>query len=268
MADPRPGAVMHPTAAGGDLKAAVRDFWEARPCGSSHATAPEGTGEYFAQVERRRYELEPFIPRFADFAAADGRRVLEIGVGLGTDLVRFARAGARVTGVDLTEHSIELARRRLALEGHAGELLRADAERLPFADGSFDVVYSWGALHHTPDTSRAVQEAVRVLAPGGRLCAMLYGRRSWVGLGVWARHALLRGRPRRTVADVLAHHMESPGTKAYTRRELRTLFAGLDDVTIEHVGTPYDRRVAGPLAAATGRWMGWFMVIRGRRDSG
>jgi SAM-dependent methyltransferase len=266
MAEAIPTAGVQPLAADGDLKSAVRDFWEARPCGSRHAAAPEGTTEYFAQVERRRYELEPFIARFADFAATDDRRVLEIGVGLGTDLVRFARAGARVTGVDLTEHSIGLARSRLALEGLVGDLRRADAERLPFADGSFDVVYSWGVLHHTPDTAGAIRESIRVLAPGGRLCVMLYGRRSWVGLALWARHALLRGRPRRTVADVLAHHMESPGTKAYTRDELRTLFAGLDGVTIDQVGTPYDRRVAGPLAVATGRWMGWFMVIRGRRD--
>jgi SAM-dependent methyltransferase len=246
------------------LKRRVQQFWDERPCGSKHADAPEGSPAFFEQVERKRYELEPFIPMYADFAGARGERVLEIGVGLGTDLARFARAGALVTGVDFSERSVELARRRLALDGLSGEVLVADAEGLPFPDGGFDRVYSWGVLHHTPDTARAAREAIRVLRPGGRLCVMLYARRSWVGLGLWARHALLAGKPLRSFADVLAHHMESDGTKAFTTHEVQTMFADLSDVEIDRVGTPYDRRVAGPLASATGRLLGWFLVVRGR----
>src|SRR4051794_9752291 len=134
------------------LKERVRAFWNGTPCGSAHADAPEGSPEFFEQVERRRYELEPFIPAFADFEGARGKRVLEIGVGLGTDFVRFGRGGATLTGIDLTEHAVELVRRRLALEGLAGDVRVADAENLPFDEGSFDRVYSWGVLHHTPDT--------------------------------------------------------------------------------------------------------------------
>src|SRR4051794_8980338 len=89
-------------------KAQVRAFWEAAPCGAEHADAAEGTAEFFAQVERKRDALEPFIARYADFALVRGQRVLEIGVGAGTDFVRFVRAGALATGVDLTEHSISL----------------------------------------------------------------------------------------------------------------------------------------------------------------
>jgi SAM-dependent methyltransferase len=243
----------------------VRAFWQARPCGSTHATAPPGTPEFFAEVDRRRYELEPFIPRFADFDGACGKRVLEIGVGLGGDFTRFARAGAEATGVDLTERSVELVRRRLALEGLAGEVLVADAEALPFADAAFDRVYSWGVLHHTPATERAVAEATRVLRPGGELCVMLYGRRSWVAYGLWVRYALLRGRARRGLADVLAHHMESEGTRAFSTGELRAMFAAFADLRIDHVGTPYDRRVAGPLVRLTGGRLGWFVVVRGRK---
>jgi SAM-dependent methyltransferase len=245
------------------VKARVRGFWDSGPCGAKHASAPEGTPEFFAQVERRRRELEPFIDRYANFAGAAGQRLLEVGVGLGTDLVRFARAGAIATGIDLSPHSVELVRRRLEQEGLEAEVSVGDAERLPFPDGAFQRVYSWGVLHHTPDTPAAVRELVRVLAPGGELCAMLYARRSWVAYALWARHALLRGRPHRGVADVLAHHRESEGTQAFAVRELRQMFGGLDDLRIEHVGTPYDRRVAGPLAATTGRWLGWFVVIRG-----
>jgi SAM-dependent methyltransferase len=248
-----------------DLKRRVRAFWEADPCGSEHASAPEGSTEFFAQVEHERYQLEPYIAEYADFAGAQDRRVLEIGVGLGTDFVQFARAGARVTGVDLTEHAVALVRRRLELEGLPGEVQVADAERLPFEDDSFDRVYSWGVLHHTPDTARAIREAIRVLRPGGDLCVMLYARHSWVAYGMWVRHALLRGRPWRSLADVIAGHMESDGTQAFTASELRGLFAGLIDLRIDRISTAYDRAISRGLARFTGDRLGWFLVIRGRR---
>jgi ubiquinone/menaquinone biosynthesis C-methylase UbiE len=253
------------TAAHEQEKARVQAFWEAEPCGAAHGEAPEGSPEFFAQIERKRAELEPFIARYADFPMTRGQRVLEIGVGVGTDFVRFARAGAHATGVDLTEHAIRLVRQRLDHEGLDAELLQADAERLPFEDGAFDRVYSWGVLHHTPDTGRAAREAMRVLAPGGRLCVMLYARHSWVAYGLWAKHALLVGRPTRSLADVLAHHMESEGTKGYTARELRAMFAGLEDLRIDKVATAYDRAWAGPLARLTGDRLGWFAVTRGRK---
>jgi ubiquinone/menaquinone biosynthesis C-methylase UbiE len=246
-------------------KAQVRDFWEAEPCGAEHAEAPEGTPEFFAEVERKRDELEPFIARYADFPMTKGQKLLEIGVGAGTDFIRFVRAGANATGVDLTEHAIELVGKRLANEGLEAELVRADAESLPFPDGTFDRVYSWGVLHHTPDTAKAVREALRVLKPGGRITVMLYSRHSWVSYGVWAKHALLAGKPRRSLADTLAHHVESVGTKGFTKRELSAMFDGLEDMRIEKVQTPYDRGWAGPLTKATGDRLGWFVVTRGRK---
>jgi SAM-dependent methyltransferase len=244
----------------------VRSFWQRRPCGAEHAHAPEGSPEFFRQIERSRDELEPFIARYARFEETVNQRVLEIGTGLGTDLAKFARAGARVTGVDLTEKAISLTRARLDLEGLEGDLYVADAERLPFGEGTFDVVYSWGVLHHTPDTDRAVNEAIRVLRPGGRICVMLYSRRSWVALGLWTRHALLAVRPHRRMHEVIANHMESAGTRAYTVAELRSLFDSLCDIRVSRQGTPYDRRVAGPLAALTGAWLGWFLVVEGQKS--
>jgi SAM-dependent methyltransferase len=246
-------------------KQRVREFWGARPCGSKHAEAPEGSPEYFDQVERRRDELEPFITRYADFAGAAGKDVLEIGVGLGTDFIRFARAGANATGIDLTDRAVELVRRRLELAGLTGEVRVADAEQLPFDSGSFDIVYSWGVLHHTPDTAKSIREALRVAKPGGRVCVMLYARHSWVAYGLWLRYALARGRPWRSLSSVLADHMESSGTKGYTVREVRAMFTGLDDLSVVHVGTPYDGRIVGPIARWTGSRLGWFLVIRGHR---
>lgn len=247
-----------------EVKTRVRDFWQREPCGSIHADAPEGSREYFDQVERRRQELEPFIARFADFEGAHGKLLLEIGVGLGTDFIRFARAGARASGVDLTPRAVELVRRRLENEGLDGEVLVGDAERLPFPDASFDRVYSWGVLHHTPDTMRAIREAIRVCRPGGELCVMLYARHSWGVYGLWLRYALLAGRPRRSLADILAEHMESEGTKGYRIRTLRSMFGGLEGLRIDRVAPPFDRQIAGPLAPLTARWLGYYVVVRGR----
>lgn len=248
------------------LKEKVRRHWEAEPCGTKTASAEFGTSEFFAEVERERDRLEPFIPRFAEFERWRGKRVLEVGVGLGSDFVRFARAGAALSGIDLTEAAVEAVRRRLALEGLAADLRVADAESLPYADRSFDLVYSWGVLHHTPDTARALAEVRRVLVPGGEARIMLYSRRSWFALGVWLRHGLGRGRPWRSISAVLAEHLESPGTKAYTQHELEQLFEGFDEVAYTRFLTPYDRRVGGPLARRLSARFGWFVGITARRN--
>ena len=145
---------------------------------------------------------------------------------MGTDFVQFARAGANAAGVDLTEAAVELVRKRLELEGLPAVVRTGDAESFPSQTTSFDLVYSWGVLHHTPNTERAIGEVRRVLRAGGEARLMLYSRRSWVALGAWLRYGLARGKPWLSFTDVLAAHMESPGTKAYTDAELRAMFRG------------------------------------------
>jgi SAM-dependent methyltransferase len=161
------------------LKERVRAFWQEHPCGTKFSDAEIGTREFFERIEAHRYEKEWHIPAAAEFANARGLRVLEIGCGLGTDGAQFANAGADYTGIDLTDAAIELARRRFELFGLQGEFQVADAENLEFPDNSFDLVYSHGVLHHTPDISAAVREIHRVLRPGGRAIVMLYHRGSY-----------------------------------------------------------------------------------------
>jgi ubiquinone/menaquinone biosynthesis C-methylase UbiE len=151
--------------------------------------------EFFRQVERERYELEPYIPTFAQFEVARGKRVLEIGVGAGTDFVRWVRAGAEATGIDLTDQAISLVRERLALEELSAKLYVGDAENLPFETDSFDIVYSYGVIHHTPNTAKAVQEIWRVLKANGLARVMIYHLHSWVALLLWAVHCAGRLRP-------------------------------------------------------------------------
>ena len=162
-----------------ELKERVRAFWQANPCGTKFADAEPGTRRFYELVEQHRYETEWHIPGAADFDGARGLRVLEIGCGLGTDGAQFAKAGADYTGVDLTDAAVDLARRRFELFNLSGTFRAADAENLDFADASFDLVYSHGVLHHTPDTARAVREVHRVLRPGGRAVVMLYHRNSY-----------------------------------------------------------------------------------------
>jgi len=176
--------------ANAELKERVRAFWQEHPCGNKFTDAEMGSREFFDRIEAHRYGKEWHIPAAADFAGARGLKVLEIGCGLGTDGAQFARSGADYTGIDLTEASIELARKRFELSGLQGEFRVADAEQLGFADGTFDLVYSHGVLHHTPDIEAAVREIHRVLKPAGRAIVMLYHRGSYnyrVGIRVLRR---------------------------------------------------------------------------------
>ena len=225
-------------------KQAVQDFWERASCGEDLYLAGIRKEDYRAQAGRR-YELEPYIERFAAFGEARGRKVLEIGVGLGADHQRFAEAGAILTGIDLSERAVEHARRRLELFELESELFSADAEALPFAENSFDLVYSWGVLHHSPNTPKAVREVYRVLAPGGIARVMIYHKWSLVGYMLWVRYGVLRLRPWTSLKQIYANHLESPGTKAYTVPEARRLFVGFRQVEIETVLTHSDLLESG-----------------------
>jgi ubiquinone/menaquinone biosynthesis C-methylase UbiE len=253
-----------------DLKGAVKQYWESAPCGTRDLSETDELLKY-RELEAQRYSREPFIRDFADFRSMAGRDVLEVGVGAGTDHLNFARAGARCTGVDLTGAAIEMTRRRLALENLTSNLVQADAETLPFPDRSFDHVYSWGVIHHTPDPAAAAREILRVLRPGGSFCVMIYNRHSVVALQAWLRFGLARGRIRQSLTEVIADHVESPGTQSYTLEEARKLFADAANVDVETVVTAYDMRIGRRRFLPSWTWkvvprsVGWFHVIRGRR---
>jgi SAM-dependent methyltransferase len=266
-----------------DDKQRVKDFWNKASCGEELYLAELSQAGFDAQRERR-YELEPYIREFARFEETRGQAVLEIGVGLGADHEGFARAGANLHGIDLTERAIARTRQRLDLFGLRSVLQVADAEQLPFPDESFDVVYSWGVLHHSPNTEKAISEVHRVLRPGGRASIMIYNYWSLVGVMLWARYALLRGRPFTGLGQVYGRFLESPGTKAYTAKEARGLFSGWSSCDIRTVLTHGDLLIGGAGQRHRGRllsiarrvWPRWllrralpsaglFMLIDARR---
>lgn len=159
----------------------VAAYWNRRPCNIRHSTAEIGSRTYFDEVEARKYFVEPHIPAFADFPRWAGKRVLEIGCGLGTDATNFARNGADYTGVELSEVSLALARQRFAVFGLPGRFVLGNAEEVAalVPEGGFDLIYSFGVIHHTPNPDRVLQQAREVIAPGGELRIMLYASNSW-----------------------------------------------------------------------------------------
>jgi ubiquinone/menaquinone biosynthesis C-methylase UbiE len=253
------------------LKQQVRQFWERSPCGALDAGTEEGTLEFFEEVERQRYTGDDFMRAVVGFDGWAGKRVLEVGCGLGTDLIQFARGGADVYGIDLTEKGAQLTRKRLGLYGLRGNISVGDSESLPFASDYFDFVYSWGVIHHTPNTEAAAREIVRVCKHGGRIQVMLYHRRSLLALQAWAYYGLLRGKPFRSASEIISEHLESPGTKVYTPSEARSLFEGVKDIRVQTIVTRYDlrlgRRMFLPpwLRHFVPSQLGWFMVVDGAK---
>jgi SAM-dependent methyltransferase len=253
-----------------NLKERVRAFWQANPCGVKFADAAPGTRRFYELVEAHRYTSEWHIPIAAGFDKADGLKVLEIGCGLGTDGAQFAEAGADYTGVDLTDAAVDLARKRFELFDLPGKFQTADAENLDFADESFDLVYSHGVLHHTPETAKAIREVHRVLRSGGRAIVMLYHRDSYnyrLNISVLRRAGaqLLRWEPGINLIhrltgeplDSLREHARllktekgsylrpeeflsqntdgagNPLARVYSRREARELFKQFSEVTLK-----------------------------------
>jgi ubiquinone/menaquinone biosynthesis C-methylase UbiE len=259
-------------------KVRAREQWGQDPCGAEFDREHElGTREFFDSIERHRYtEYAPWMPRVMGFDKFCGARLLEIGCGMGTDLLQFARGGARCTGVDLTPRSVEITRHRFGLYGMNGNFMLADGEQLPFASESFDVVYSNGVLHHTPDTAGAIREVHRVLRPGGVAKVMLYYRNS---LNYWFEIVLrrgllggefLRGRSAEEIMSRVVEfsdHDARPLVKVYSRRQARELFRQFSDVKVDITQlTREELRFLSPLVSQSlferlEHRIGWNVVV-------
>lgn len=263
-------------------KLRAREQWGQDPCGAETAREHElGTREFFDSVERNRYtDYAPWMPKLMGFDQFPGASLLEIGCGMGTDLLQFARGGALCTGVDLTPRSVEITRHRFALYGQRGSFMISDGERLPFKSNSFDVIYSNGVLHHTPDTQGAINEIHRALRPGGVAKVMLYHRNSlnyWVEI-VLRRGLLggeyLRGRSSEEIMSRVIEfsaHEARPLVKVYSRKQARALFAQFKDVTVDVEQLTraelrvFSRLFSDSLVEKLARLIGWNVIITARK---
>lgn len=197
---------------------AVKNYWDNRPCNIRHGTAPIGTKEYFDQVEARKYFVEPHIPGFAEFDKWKGKKVLEIGCGLGTDAVNFARAGADYTALELSAKSMELAKQRFDVFGLKGRFFLGSAEELDtvLPIETYDLVYSFGVIHHTPNPANVMQRVKKFLGPQSEFRVMLYAKNSWKNAMI--EHGF----------DQPEAQSGCPFAYTYTESEVRDLMPGFD----------------------------------------
>lgn len=209
----------------------VKDFWDTASCGEDLYLKGFSREDYINH-SKKRYALEPEILDLGQFQEFRNKKTLEIGVGLGADHQLIAESGAKLYGIDLTPRAISHTQRRFALMHLSSHLQVADAEDLPFEDNTFDTVYSWGVLHHSPNTSKAIQEVRRVLKKGSIAKIMIYNKYSIVGYMLWLRYGLMKGKPYLTLDEVYDKYLESPGTKAYSRKEVPRLFNGFEIISI------------------------------------
>ncbi|KAA0676205.1 bifunctional 2-polyprenyl-6-hydroxyphenol methylase/3-demethylubiquinol 3-O-methyltransferase UbiG [Roseomonas genomospecies 6] len=267
----------------------VQAYWDARPCNIRHSTKTLGSREYFDEVEARKYKVEPHIPEFADFQRWAGKKVLELGCGIGTDTINFARAGAQVTAVDLSTKSLEIARQRAEVMGVADRIqfFNANGEELskvvPLDE--YDLVYSFGVVHHTPHPESAIAELRRYLKPGGTMKIMVYYRYSWKTL--WILLGYGKGQFWK-LPELVARHSEAqtgcPVTYIYDREEGRALLEahGMrlfecrvdhvfpyripDYVQYRYVREWYFRWMPDSLFRAFERLFGWHLLLTAKAD--
>ena len=262
----------------------VQRYWDARPCNIRHSTKPVGSREYFDEVEARKYFVEPHISAFAEFERWRGKRVLEVGCGIGTDSINFARAGAQLTAVDLSSESLRIAAERADVMGVADriEFIQANAEELTarLTGEPYDLVYSFGVVHHTPRPNLALAAMRALTVPGGTLKLMVYHRRSWKVFSIVAANG--HGRFWKT-DELVAEHSEAqtgcPVTFSYTRREARELversgfrvqelwvdhvfpYRVREYVNYRYVKEPYFRWMPEALFSGFERRLGWHLLV-------
>lgn len=203
----------------GALIRAIADYWNVHIHDLAIARHPVGTAGFFRDLEEYRFDKLRYLPQAVNFNGYCGKTVLEIGCGLGLDLLRFARGGANVCGVDLARQSIELAKRNFQLQGARGEFFIMNGEALEFEDNSFDLVYAHGVLQYTADAGQMAREMHRVLKPGGEAIAMVYNRISWL-------NALSR------VMKVDLEHEDAPVLNKYAIGEFKKMLAPFAQVRI------------------------------------
>ncbi len=262
----------------------VQAYWDRRPCNIRHSTKPAGTKEYFDEVEARKYFVEPHIPGFAEFDRWKGKLVLEVGCGIGTDSINFARAGAKLTVTDLSAESLAMTRKRFEVFGLDANFYQANAEQLsatvPVEE--YDLIYSFGVLHHTPNPEAAFAEILKYCGPHTELRVMLYSKWCWKVLWIIAKF----GHGAFWKADELvARYSEAevgcPVTYYYTFAGVKRLLQGLaveriwkdhifpyrieDYVQYRYVRVWYFRWMPRAVFRWLERHLGWHTMVVARR---
>jgi SAM-dependent methyltransferase len=221
----------------GELTDAIRRYWNERIHDLEIARHPVGTKEFFEELAAYRYEKLEYLPRVVDFAGYRGKKLLEVGCGVGLDLARFALGGAVVTGVDLAEVSVNLAKKNFRLKGVRGDLRVMNGERLEFADETFDVAYAHGVLQYTANIRAMIEEIRRILKPGGEAILMVYNRYSWLNF-------------MSKLFGVKLEHEDAPVLNTFSIPQFRKILNGFSQVKIVPERFPVPTRLHHGIKAA------------------
>ncbi len=237
----------------------VRDFWQSHINNEYYTGAARASEEYFSEIEERRYRTHYHLPELFASMDGDGKKLLEVGCGIGVDSIQLAKRGYQVTAVDLTANALAVARQIAECRGVSIDFRLGNAEGLGFPDESFDAVYSFGVLHHTPDIGRSVAEVHRVLRPGGIAYVMLYHRNSLVNLTHWALRL-----PYESPRDRKDH---CPVVYTFSRGGARALFRDFRGVQVRAAYPftygfgPLSTRLPLGVRRPLGRVIGWHLMI-------
>jgi len=254
-----------------NLSKRISDYWNRQPCNVGHSNETIGTEAYFDAVTAKRYRAEPHILDFAGFHLWRGRRIIEIGCGIGTDAEQFARHGAEFVGIDISQESLALSRQRFEvynLEGefHLGSVVDMDFLRTL---GQFDLVYSYGVLHHFPDMRNHLSNIKSLLRPGGELRFMVYAKNSW-------KYAMIQ-----KGLDQFEAQAQCPYAEAFTRDEIYHMVDGLfhiERIRQDHCFMynipaykqgrfelePWFEAMPEVMRAALREYLGWHLLIKAR----
>ena len=256
-------------------KKEIKEYWEKYPAGVWYSNKQEGSKVFFDEIENYRFNQQyRYLPQLMEFNRHRNENVLEVGCGIGSDLIRFARNGANVTGIDLTERAITLARKRFSIYNLQAKLMIEDAENLPFRDESFDLVYSFGVLHHTPNIQKAIDEIYRVLKKGKKAIIMLYHKSYDYYFHLFLKYGILKGELLRMNMQQIANkHTEhvgnSPLTAMFSKRQAKQLFTNFSKIELyvrflHKAGLLY--RITTPwILDKLSRFIGYHLIIKARK---
>ena len=254
-----------------DLYQKIKDYWNTQPCNVKHGTSPVGTESFYKEVSARRYKVEPHIREFAGFHLWQGKRVLEIGCGIGSDAEEFAKHGAEYVGIDISDESLGIAKQRFQVLDLQGTFLNRNAGENLKDLGKFDLVYSYGVIHHFPDIDKTVNNIQKVLEPGGEFRFMVYAKNSWKYAMIQKGIDQFEAQAGCPYAQAFSHEeitqlLDNPEWKLQRIRQAHCFMYNVEEYKKgNYVFEPWFESMTDEVKDAVREYLGWHLLVKVQR---